>query len=101
MIKLHISQPGFYRACKYFCVTKPEVYSEMWSLITSGKEWRGEFLNRKKNGDLFWEAASISPILNSAGDVTHFLGVKEDITDKKEATKLIFDKIIETEECEA
>lgn len=80
--------------------TKTEIYSEMWSRISSGKEWRGEFLNRKKNGDLFWEAALISPILNSAGDVTHYLAVKEDITDKREATKLIFDKIIETEERE-
>jgi len=46
-------------------------------------EWRGEFLNRKKDGDLYWEAASISPILNGSGVITHFVAVKEDITEKK------------------
>jgi PAS domain S-box-containing protein len=80
--------------------TKPEVYAEMWSRLTEGREWRGEFLNRKKNGDLFWESAFIAPILNVNGQITHYIAVKEDVTDKKEATKLIFDKIIETEERE-
>lgn len=60
-----------------------EVFEKLWGTINSGKEWHGEFLNRKKNGELFWEAASISPIKNSKGIVTNFVAVKEDITDKK------------------
>lgn len=59
------------------------VYEKLWETINSGKEWHGEFLNRKKNGELFWEAASISPIKNSRGLVTNFVAVKEDITEKK------------------
>jgi len=62
----------------------PEEYKHLWQIITSGKEWRGELHNRKKNGELYWESASISPILNEAGKITHFLAVKEDITERKE-----------------
>ena len=58
-------------------------YSDMWELITHGKMWRGEFHNKKKNGELYWESASISPIINSDGKVTHYLAIKEDITQKK------------------
>ncbi|HEY9173849.1 MAG TPA: response regulator [Verrucomicrobiae bacterium] len=65
--------------------TPPEGYRELWETITSGREWRGEFHNRRKNGDLYWELASISPIRDSAGVITHFLAVKEDITARKAA----------------
>lgn len=63
--------------------TSPEEYAELWRTITSGNEWRGEFLNRKKNGELYWEQASISPVLDGEGSITHFVAVKEDITDRK------------------
>lgn len=59
-----------------------EFYSNLWATITSGKEWRGELLNRRKNGQLFWESASISPIVDAGGTIRNFLAVKEDITDK-------------------
>lgn len=58
--------------------------SEHWQTIRDGKEWRGEMLNRKKDGETYWEAASISPIMNSAGIITHFVAVSEDITLRKE-----------------
>ena len=58
-------------------------YKEMWTTIISGKEWRGEFHNKKKNGDLYWESASISSIRDSDGTIKHFLAVKEDITERK------------------
>ncbi|MCB2209086.1 MAG: PAS domain S-box protein [Bacteroidetes bacterium] len=63
--------------------TPPEVYKKLWNTITSGNEWRGEFHNKKKNGELFWEFASISAIRNMEGKITHYLGVKEDITERK------------------
>ncbi len=63
--------------------TPPEVYRELWKTITSGNEWRGEFCNRKKSGELYWEFASISPIKNSEGTITNFIAVKEDITERK------------------
>jgi len=80
--------------------TTDEEYQNLWMNITNGKEWRGEFYNRKKNGDFFWESASISPIMNNNGGISHYLCVKEDITEKKEATNYLIDKIIETEERE-
>jgi len=58
-------------------------YKDLWKSISSGKEWRGEFHNKKKNGELYWESASISPIINEKGIITHYLAVKEDITDQK------------------
>jgi PAS domain S-box-containing protein len=62
----------------------PEAYGVLWKTITTGNEWRGEFHNKKKNGELYWESASISPIRDSAGRVTHYVGVKEDITVRKQ-----------------
>ena len=67
----------------------PELYQNLWETITSGGEWRGEFHNRKMNGDLFWEFASISPIADDRGRITHFLAVKEDITERKHAEEAL------------
>jgi len=55
----------------------------MWDTITSGRDWRGEFHNKKKNGELYWEAASVSPVRNKDGEITNFIAVKEDVTDRK------------------
>ena len=63
--------------------TSREVYKKLCNTITSGNEWRGEFCNKKKNGGLYWERASITPMKNSEGDVTHFIAVTEDITERK------------------
>lgn len=60
-------------------------YRRLWEAIREGGEWRGEFLNRRKNGETYWEAASISAITDESGKATHFLGVKEDITARKNA----------------
>lgn len=66
-----------------------EFYEDLWRTITAGKEWRGDFHNRKKNGEIYWESASISPIMNEKGEITHFVAVKEDITDRKKAEEEI------------
>lgn len=60
--------------------TPRETYDELWNTLTSGKVWHGRFINRKKNGELYWEEAWISPILNPDGEPTHYVAVKEDIT---------------------
>jgi PAS domain S-box-containing protein len=68
---------------------KPAIeYQQLWDNITTGKEWQGEFHNKKKNGELFWEYATISPIIDSKGVITEFLAVKEDITAKKRAAQV-------------
>jgi PAS domain S-box-containing protein len=66
-----------------------ESYRQMWANITAGEKWSGEFHNRKKNGDLYWESASISPISDDHGKVTHFIAVKEDVTGRKQAEEAV------------
>jgi len=63
--------------------TSLEQYQELWKTILSGREWRGELYNRRKDGTGFWEYASISPITSASGAITHFVAVKEDITVRK------------------
>ena len=63
--------------------TSPEEYEELWQTITAGGEWRGEFHNKKKNGELYWESTIISPIKAKNGSIINFLAVKDDITDHK------------------
>ena len=65
--------------------TKPEVYLELWQTITAGKVWRGQLYNRKKNGTFYWEEVSISPVTDSAGQITHYLAMKQDVTRRREA----------------
>lgn len=61
----------------------PETYEHLWATIIRGNEWQGEFYNKKKNGEFYWASASISPIRDSHGNITHFLAVQEDITERK------------------
>ncbi len=75
-----------------------EFYSNMWQIIMSGKEWTGEMLNKKKNGDLYWVNSTISPLLNQQGQITHLVGIIEDITEKR---KMIIDLIHAKEKAES
>ncbi|MDD5329996.1 MAG: EAL domain-containing protein [Sulfuricella sp.] len=69
--------------------TPPELYREMWTALASGVEWRGEFRNRRKDGELYWCLESISPVKNEYGAVTHFVGMMEDISERKLAESTI------------
>ncbi|NOZ74651.1 MAG: PAS domain S-box protein, partial [FCB group bacterium] len=60
-------------------------YKKLWDTIKSGQTWRGEFLNKRKNGELYWESASISPVMDQDGEIVRFVAVKADITSQKEA----------------
>ena len=64
--------------------TDPEKYTQLWHTITSGKVWNGVFNNRKKNGETYWESATISPIFDDLGNISHYLAVKEDITERRQ-----------------
>ena len=61
----------------------PATYEQMWATLLAGREWKGELHNRRKSGELYWESATISPIRNEYGEVTHYLAIKEDITERK------------------
>lgn len=65
--------------------TPPETYRQLWETLARGEEWRGEFVNRKKDGSLYYESAVISPIINEQGAATHYLAVKEDITERRKS----------------
>ena len=69
--------------------TSDEEYRTLWQTITAGGEWSGEFLNKAKDGKLFWEKALITSIKDEAGHITHFLAVKEDITERKQAEEAL------------
>ncbi len=60
-----------------------ESYERLWRSITAGNVWQGEFQSRKKSGELYWESASVSPLCDADGTVTHYVAVKEDITERK------------------
>lgn len=66
-----------------------DTYKEMWNTLLAGKEWYGEFHNRKKSGEPFWCLESISPLKNEQGEITHFVSVKEDISSRKLAESTI------------
>lgn len=79
----------------------PEFYRGLWATILDGREWHGELCNRRKNGARFWEQASISPIRDDAGRVTHFVAVKEDITARKEAEARLLQSKVQLEDANA
>ena len=64
--------------------TPQETFTQLWETLKQGNIWRGEFVNRKKNGELYEEFAIISPVRQPDGRITHYLGIKEDITEKKQ-----------------
>jgi PAS domain S-box-containing protein len=71
--------------------TPPAEYERLWATISSGRTWHGELCNRKKNGDLYWESNTISPIVDGRGNITHFVAVKHDITQRKQAEAALSD----------
>jgi len=71
-----------------------EYYKDLWDTIKAGKTWQGEFHNRKKNGELYWERTVISPIQNSRNEITNFVAIKTDITE----TIKMFDELFKSKE---
>ena len=69
--------------------TPYELFIDLWDTILSGNEWQGELQNKKKNGEHYWESALISPIINENRQITHFIAIKEDITERKEAEEAL------------
>lgn len=71
--------------------TPKHEYMKMWETISSGVEWSGEFHNKKKNGDLYWESVKIAPIKNSEGKITHYIALKEETTGVKIVEKFLIE----------
>ena len=67
--------------------TESEEYDVLWNTILAGEIWRGEMLNRKKNGDSYWALVAIAPIRDVSGEITGFVALQEDVTSRKEAEK--------------
>ncbi|MDA8415173.1 MAG: PAS domain S-box protein [Desulfobacteraceae bacterium] len=64
--------------------TPPEVHKQLWETITAGRTWNGEFCNRRKNGEIFWEYAKILPFKDQDGNIASYMAFKEDITRHKQ-----------------
>lgn len=64
--------------------TPEETYEDLWKTISSGQTWRGTLLNKRKNGSVYWDVTSISPIFNDQGEIVRYIAIKEDITERKE-----------------
>jgi two-component system, sensor histidine kinase and response regulator len=64
-------------------LTPPEIFDELWECLLRGEVWHGELINRRKNGEFYTELASISPIRQADGHITHYLAVKADVTEQK------------------
>ena len=69
--------------------TPAETYAELWNVISSGDEWRGELCNRRKNGELYFEYAAISGLKDENGEVRQYVAVKQDITERKRAEEAL------------
>jgi len=75
--------------------TKDDRYDQLWQAVTSGKEWQGELLHRRKNGELFWARVWIAPVFRDDGTMAHLVAIKEDITEhkeKREAMEIMLDE---------
>lgn len=71
--------------------TSREDYINLWETISSGKEWHGTLHNRRKSGELYWESSTIAPVLNESGKITHYVAIKEDITEKRKTAEALAD----------
>ena len=63
--------------------TEVSVYERMWTTILAGEVWQGEMINRRRDGTLFWEAAWIAPVRDARGRISHFVGLKQDISERR------------------
>ncbi|MCH8941361.1 MAG: PAS domain S-box protein, partial [Bacteroidetes bacterium] len=61
-----------------------ETFEELWDTILYGKTWKGELLNKRKNGELYWESVTIAPIIDNEGNILNYIAIKDDITEKRE-----------------
>lgn len=80
--------------------TDPKIYKDLWDSVTSGKIWQGEFINKKKSGEIFIEHAIISPVKDETDKIVNYVAIKQDITKQKEVDRKILQTIISTEEKE-
>ena len=75
-----------------------EFYTDLWRTIRSGQVWQGEFVNRRKDGSLYYEEQTIAPVRDEKGTITHFIAVKRDITEYKRLIRELKEAKVQTEQ---
>ncbi|MCP5206251.1 MAG: PAS domain S-box protein [Hahellaceae bacterium] len=70
-------------------LTPQAVYQDLWNTISEGRRWRGELQNKNKKGELYWEKVVIFPIISSSGEITNFVAIKQDVTERKRQSEQI------------
>jgi len=73
-------------------------FNEMWKTITSGNSWQGEFRNKNDKGEYFWEKALIAPVIDNNGEISHYIGIKDDITERKKIEAELQSALIKVKE---
>jgi diguanylate cyclase (GGDEF)-like protein/PAS domain S-box-containing protein len=68
----------------------PSFYKNLWDTILAGNQWRGELVNRRKDGTIYWEEMAITPIRNRSGEIAHFIAIKQDITERKRSEEQLY-----------
>ncbi len=68
---------------------EPAFYTRLWETISSGKVWRGELVNRRKDGNLYYEEQTITPVLDEQGNISHYVAIMQDITERKQVEESI------------
>ena len=80
--------------------TTPKTYENLWQTITKGETWKGLFINKRKSGEIYYEEAKISPIINQENNITHYVAIKEDISDRIKREKELLEAKEKAEESE-
>ena len=75
--------------------TPISIYQEMWKTLKAGKLWKGDLLNRRKNGELYWEETLISPLFDNNGEIVNYISIKEDISARKEIDEILHRRLEE------
>lgn len=78
--------------------TSQETYEKVWQTVAAGKTWRGETLNKKKNGEPYWEVELIAPVIDNDGTIVNYIAIKEDVTIQKESESKLRDAYTKLEE---
>ncbi|MFO7584263.1 MAG: diguanylate cyclase, partial [Anaerolineales bacterium] len=84
-------KPSLFKSGK----TSESVYQKMWGTIKAGQIWKGDLLNRRKDGEIYWEETLIAPLFNQYGQVSNYISIKEDVTTRKEVDEILHRRLEE------
>src|ERR1035441_9633733 len=82
---LHVKQPRLLQSGRH----DKDFYARMWATVSSGEDWRGEIVNRRKDGTLYTEEMTITPVFSQPSEIGHFVAIKQDVTERKRSEEML------------